>query len=173
MTRHKLFISYFHNDDQVYKNALERDFGHLAISKSVGPGEIKSDNSADYTKQLIQHGYLADTSVLAVLVGPNTLKRKHVDWEISAALMAKVGGHSGLIGVFLPEMRTSENGGWFYNEMPPRLADNIKSGYASYCSWDNFTNNFSSKVESAFNNRISLKNKIDNSRVQMTRNLKS
>ncbi len=141
------------------------------IPKSVGPGEIKSDNSPDYTKQLIQQDYLADTSVLAVLVGPNTLKRKHVDWEISAALMAKVGGHSGLIGVFLPEMRTSGNGGWFYNQMPPRLADNIKSSYASNCSWDKFTKKFSSKVENAFNNRVSLKEKIDNSRVQMARNL--
>lgn len=141
------------------------------IPKSVGPGEINSDNSPDYIKHLIQQGYLSDTSVLAVLVGPNTLKRKHVDWEISAALMTKVGSPSGLIGVFLPEMRTSDDGGWLYDDMPPRLADNFKSGYATHCSWNDFITNFSSTVQGGFDNRVLRRDKIDNSRVQMSRNL--
>jgi hypothetical protein len=55
--------------------------------------------------------------------------------------------------------------------MPGRLADNIKSGYAEYYTWDYAKDNFDRIIREAFNNRISRRNLIDNSRVQMQRNL--
>ncbi len=93
-TKHKVFISFYHFDDEKYKDALERDFGHLMICKSVGEGEIDEDNSDDYIKRLIREEHITDASVVVVLIGPNTRKRKHVDWELYAGLTAKAGGHT-------------------------------------------------------------------------------
>lgn len=39
-TRRKVFISYYHKDDQYYRNRFEDLFGHLIMSKSVEPGDI-------------------------------------------------------------------------------------------------------------------------------------
>lgn len=100
--RHKLFISYYHKNDEKYRDLFETLFGSMFINKSVKIGDIDTDISDDYIKRLIQENYITDSSVLVVLVGPNTYLRKHVDWEISAALSKKVGGYSGLLGLRLP-----------------------------------------------------------------------
>lgn len=81
-TRHKVFISY-HHADQRYKDALVKMLGTDVIHKSVGDGDISIDVSAEYIKRLIQEDFLRDASVCIVLVGRETHKRKHVDWEIS------------------------------------------------------------------------------------------
>ena len=89
-TRHKVFISYYHKDDQPYKDAFEKAFSHFFINKSVQDGDINTDVSTEYIKQLIQKDFITDASVLVVLFGPNTWGRKHVDWEISAVLNKKL-----------------------------------------------------------------------------------
>lgn len=66
-TQHKVFISYYHKDDQYYRNRFEELFGDLFISKSVEPGDIDTDVSTEYIKRLIQQNYITDTSVLVVL----------------------------------------------------------------------------------------------------------
>ena len=131
MTKHKTFISFYHYDDDGYREVFEEHFGHLMICKSVGDGEIGKDNSDDYIKRLIREGYITDASVLIVLIGQNTRKRKHVDWEISAGIGGYAGGHSGLIGIALPELPMNADGKYQYSDMPVRFADNLKSGYAS------------------------------------------
>ncbi len=173
-TKHKVFITYYHKDDQYYRNEFERMFGHLFISKSVEPGDINTDISTDYIKRLIQEGYLTDSSVVMVLVGPKTYCRKHVDWEISAGLNKKVGGYSGLVGILLPTFPLSRDNKYNYSDIPPRLADNIKSDYAEIYTWDYACSNEStikSVIQTAFDNRISKAGKIDNSRNQYTQNL--
>jgi hypothetical protein len=82
-TKHNVFLSYYHADDQSDKDKFEELFGDIFFNNSVGDGDIDDDLSTDYIKRLIQKGYLTNTSVLVVLVGKNTHKRKHVDWEIS------------------------------------------------------------------------------------------
>jgi hypothetical protein len=67
-TKHKVFISYYHDDDQSYKEKFEELFGDIFTNKSVSDGDIDDDLSADYIKRLIQEGYISDTSVLVVLV---------------------------------------------------------------------------------------------------------
>ena len=62
--RHKTFVSYYHKADQAYRDAFEKVFGHLFIGKSVQPGDISTDVSADYIKRLILEGYITDASVL-------------------------------------------------------------------------------------------------------------
>jgi len=167
--RHKVFISYYHKDDEYYRELFERLFGHLFINKSVGPGDIDEDNSDDYIKRLIQEDYISDASVLIVLVGQKTYCRKHVDWEISAALNKKVGGYSGLLGILLPEFLLTPDGKYSVEDVPPRLADNVKSGYAKVYKWEwvcASESRIKSAVEEAFKNRIDLADKLDNSREQ-------
>lgn len=169
--KHKVFISFYHQDDQEYKNYIDRWLSRNIINKSVMTGEYNPDNSDEYIKRLIREDKVSDSSVVIVLVGPNTRRRKHVDWEIYAGLRASVNGSSGLIGIMLPELRQAPDGGYYYADMPGRLADNIKSGYADWCTWEYAKNHFDEIVESAYNKRISARNKLDNSRTQMHRNL--
>ena len=183
MVKHKVFISYHHANDQSYKNKFEEKFGHLFINKSVGDGEIDEDLSTNYIKRLIQEGYITDSSVLVVLVGSETYKRKHVDWEISAALSKKVGGYSGLIGLLLPSYYNSSqnsglNGSGFNSDtIPARLYDNQKTDYALIYKWDSASNTnsngqyaISNWIQEAFDRRVTMSDKIDNSREQMKYN---
>lgn len=183
MTKHKVFISYHHDNDQSYKDKFEENFTDLFINKSVGIGEISEDVSTDYIKRLIQENYITDSSVLVVLIGSDTYKRKHVDWEISAALNKKVGGYSGLIGILLPAYYNNPDNEYLngseYNPttIPARLNDNVNSDYASIYKWSsaiskNSNNEYYIKswIQKAFDNRVTLKDKIDNSREQMKYN---
>ena len=47
--RHKVFISYYHDDDQEYKNRLVQALNSKLIDKSVSPGDIH-DTSLPWTK---------------------------------------------------------------------------------------------------------------------------
>jgi hypothetical protein len=174
--RHGVFISYYHNDDQYYRNRFEELFEHLFINKSVEPGDIDMDLSTEYIKRLIQQNYIGDTSVVLVLVGQNTWGRKHVDWEISAALSRKVGGYSGLLGVLLPEFQMAPDDKFRYDDVPPRLADNVKTGYAKVYKWGwvcGSDTRIRDAIEETFRKRITDAYKIDNSRVQFQNNRSS
>jgi hypothetical protein len=160
-SKHKVFVSYYHAEDQYYRDEFDKRFNHLFISKSVEPGDIDSDSSDEYIKRLIQDEYLTDSSVVLVLVGPKTHCRKHVDWEISAGLNKKVGGYSGLVGLLLP--------GASYSDIPPRLTDNINSRYAEFHTWGSACSSnetIKSVIQTAFDNRISESDKIKNNRKQ-------
>ncbi len=172
--KHKVFISYYPHADQGYRNAFERIFGHLFISKSVEPGFVTSDLGADYIERLIREGYITERSVVIVLVGPKTYGRRNVDWEISAGLNKKAGGYSGLIGILLPEFPLQQFGNYLDKDLPARLADNAKSGFASTYLWDWFCadqNRVTYAIQSAFEARIGKANLVDNSREQMDRDL--
>lgn len=172
--RHKTFISYYHKADEGYREAFERAFGHLFLSRSVRDGDIDTDLSADYIKRLIQEGYIGDASVVIVLVGQKTYCRKHVDWEISAGLNRKVGGYSGLIGILLPDFPMQPGERYRFADLPARLADNAQSGYADIYTWNLITSseaNVKTAVENAFFARINRTDKINNTRLQLGRNL--
>lgn len=168
--KHKVFISFYHYDDQKYKNYIDKYLSANIINKSVMDGEYDPDNSDEYIKRLIREDKVSDSSVIVVLVGPNTRKRKHVDWEISAGLRASVNASSGLVAILLPEFPI--NGNTFDTaDVPARLGDNIDSGYAKAYTWDYAVNHFDAIIETAFNDRVTLRGKRVNSRPQMQRNL--
>lgn len=169
--KHKVFISFYHHDDQYYKNYIDKHLSSNIINKSVMPGEYNSDNSDEYIKRLIREDKVSDASVVVVLVGPNTRKRKHIDWEIYAGLRASINGNSGLIAIFLPSMPKTANGKYCYDDIPARLADNIRSGYADWYDWNYAISHFDSIIEEAYNNRILRRDCIDNTRLQMQKNL--
>ena len=168
---HKVFISLYHHDDQKYKNYIDIYLSEGIINKSVMYGEYDPDDSNLYIKRLIREDKISDASVVVVLVGPNTRKRKHVDWEIYAGLRASINGSAGLVGVLLPEFPIASNGDYCIDDLPPRLGDNVSSGYASIYTWQRFVSNFNSIIDTAFNNRLTKKTLIENNRTQMQRNL--
>lgn len=170
-TKRKCFISYYHKDDSKYKESFLNLMADLTVSKSVKEGDISSDVSDEYVKQLIQKNYLYDTTVLIVLIGSKTKCRKHVDWEISGALNRKVGeSYSGLLGLLLPEHYDYGSEKCTYSKIPDRLADNFKSGYAVIRDYTTDRKKLQEYIELAYKNR---KNKSDsriNSRIQMKEN---
>lgn len=171
ITKRKTFVSYYHQDNQDDRTKFENLFGDLIVSKSVEKDDIDSDNSDEYIKQLIQKDYLADTTVLVVLIGPKTKCRMHVDWEISGALNLKVGdNNAGLLGIKLPGHPDFGTGQHSYDLLPGRLSDNLKSGYAIIRDWTDDRVKMQSYIEEAFANRSSKKDMRDNSRVQMQKN---
>ena len=169
-TRHKVFISYYHHDDQYYKNKFQRLFARAFINKSVESGDIDADNSDEYIKRLIQENYLDDSSVLVVLVGRHTFCRKHVDWEISGALNKKVGGYSGLLGLCLPTHANYRKERYSAEAVPPRLVDNLVTGYASLYDWTTDVSLIRRYVQRALERRVKLSSRIDNTRPQFQRN---
>lgn len=170
VNKHKVFLSFYHHDDQWYKTYIEQHFSNRFINKSVENGEYDSDNSDAYIKRLIREEKISDSSVVVVLVGPNTKNRKHVDWEIYAGLRSSINGSAGLVGILLPEFPLY-NGKYYESDLPSRLNDNVNSGYAKLYTWDYAINHFEAIIEEAFNNRILKKDKRDNSRKQMQWNL--
>lgn len=183
MTRHKVFISYHHANDQFYKEKFVKDFQPYFIDKSVHLGEYDEDLSTSYIKRLIREEKITDSSIIVVLIGSETYKRKHVDWEISAGLTYKAGGTSGLVGILLPTYYENPQnyslirGNYLYDTIPPRLADNVKTKYANIYTWDylyqrDYYGNYPicSILDNAFNQKYYNSDNITNSRVQFSYN---
>lgn len=169
--RHEVFLSYYHYDDEDYRNKFEELFGHLFINKCVRPGEIDIDNSTEYIKRLIQSHHLKDTSVIIVLVGLRTWCRKHVDWEISAAISDRVGGRSGLLGILLPTYPGYDVVTYNRDTIPPRLLANKNTGYAKLILWTADEDVIQKYVDDAFNARVDRANQMAPSQPQFRRNL--
>jgi hypothetical protein len=80
-------VSYHHSSDQGYRNRFENLFANIydvVISKSVQIGDIDPHLTTESVRQKIRDEYLRDSTVTVVLIGAETWKRKHVDWEIGA-----------------------------------------------------------------------------------------
>ena len=100
----KVFISYYHEGDQEYKDRLVQALSSKAIDKSVSPGDIHDPNlPLEEVHRRIRDDHIADATVTIVLVGPCTWQRKHVDWEISASIIDRRSNQRcGLMGLLLP-----------------------------------------------------------------------
>lgn len=170
-TRLKVFISYYHDDDQYYRNRFQQLFGHLFICRSVERGAISTDVNDDYIKRLIQEDYISGSSIVLALVGRRTWGRKHVDWEISAGLDKRVGEHyAGLLGLCLPTHPDYGSGKVNPTIVAPRLIDNVHSGYARFYSWTEEVISMKQYLGDAYQARISRADKMDNSRLRFDHN---
>ena len=138
--RHRVFLSFHHANDEVYKRRFEQLFcaaEKAVYSHSVNDVEIDSGLPAERIRQTIRDKYLRNSSVTVVLVGTDTWRRKHVDWEISSSLRhTTLNRRSGLVGLILPS-RWDHYSGFTPNlrTMPARLVDNVQRGYASLHPW--------------------------------------
>ena len=106
-TKHKVFISYHHANDQDYKEHLA-DLGTLSglfINRSVDTGGVSEGLDDQRIREVIRDDYLQDSTVTVVLVGTETARRKHVDWEIYSSMFdGKINKKSGILVVTLPEI---------------------------------------------------------------------
>lgn len=160
--RHRVFVSYHHANDENYKNIFELRFGNAykAIhSRSVQLGDIDSSVSTEGIRRIIRERYLTDSTVTIVLVGTETHKRKHVDWEIGASLRNTANNvRSGLLGILLPsyQQTMSKPNTYDSDTIPPRLRDNVNCGYAKLYSWSNDAEDVAGWIHDAFNRRSTI-----------------
>ena len=161
--RHKVFVSYHHDNDQVYRNQFEElfsDIFDIMVSKSVQIGDLDPNLNTDTIRQKIRDEYLRDSTVTVVLIGAETWQRKHVDWEIGASIrQTQYNPRSGLLGIVLPTYPRpyGKPNEYFVHTIPPRLYDNIQREFAQIYNWSNDPNLVQSWIHEAFKQR----NRID------------
>ncbi len=155
--KHKVFVSYHHYNDQIYREEFEKLFANyhdVFISKSVQIGEIDPKLSIDSVRQKIRDDYLRDSTVTIVLIGKETWKRKHVDWEISSSIRkTKLSSRSGLFGILLPTHPSYGKSNYDGGIVPPRLVDNQICGYANIYDWTLNPESITKWIENAFKSR--------------------
>ena len=158
--RHRVFVSYYHDEDQVYRDYFEllfSDIYDIMVSESVEIGDIDDTNlSTERIHQIIRDEYLRDSTVTVVLVGEHTWQRKFVDWEIGSSIrQTKHSSRSGLLGIILPTyprpLEKPEN--YYIHTIPPRLHDNIECEYAKIYGWNDDPEVVQSWIHDAFNRR--------------------
>lgn len=127
--RHKVFINYYHDDDQKWKDSFKRMMGDKIVDWSVNIGDI-ADNSpptAD-TLRRIREVYISQATVTVVLIGSCTWQHKYVAWEIGATLRDTDNNpRCGLLGILLPTHTNHNHRQCNRHLLPPRLADNLGS----------------------------------------------
>lgn len=171
MAKHKIFISYHHDNDQAYKEALINS--DVFFDYSVDTGDIDDNLDDEAIRQKIRDEYLKDSTVTIVLVGLQTKYRKHVDWEMYSSMYnGKVNKQSGILIINLPSTKcttfTAAHGedekkkiypttkSWTsitsrseyekrYPYMPARIIDNLlnKDAKISVTNWDNIKDDIS------------------------------
>ena len=158
--RHRVFVSYYHNDDQDYRELFEgmfSDYYDIMVSESVKMDDIDDTRlSTDQIRQIIRDKYLRKSTVTVVLVGAHTWQRKFVDWEIGSSLrQTEYNPRSGLLGIILPTYpRPPGKPKNYYNHtIPPRLHDNIKRCFAKIYGWSEDPHTVQSWIHNAFKRR--------------------
>ena len=155
--RHKVFVSYHHANDQGYRNFFEAMFtvlSNVLVTKSVQIGELSPLLSDDYVRQKIRDDYLRDSTVTVVLVGTQTWQRKHVDWEISSSIRQTLrSSRSGLLGILLPTHPSFSTPQYDEGLVPPRLAHNVRCGFARIYNWSNNAGEVRQWIHAAFERR--------------------
>lgn len=89
INRHKVFISYYHADDQEYKDKLvnakyydcdNHEYRNIFDDWSVADGDIDDTELSDeQIRRIIRDEYTRQPNVFILLCGNNTKNRKHID----------------------------------------------------------------------------------------------
>lgn len=172
--RHRIFLSFHHRLDEQYKARFEHLFCGIekaVFSHSVQDGEIDTGLPTDTIRQTIRDKHLRNSSVTVVLVGQETWKRKHVDWEIASSLRhTNLNRRSGLVGLLLPTRWDHYTpSAPTYSTIPARLADNVHRGYASLHPWTEDATQMINIIHNAWWRRFNSVDP-DQSRPMMSRN---
>ena len=137
--RHKVFVS-FHNDDMAYKDKFVQMLDGNIVDKSVHDEDIEDTGLKTSTvRRIIRDDFIADASVAVVLIGPETGRRKHVDWKIGSSIRkTKKNSRCGLLGILLPNHPDYHKPTYASGNIPPRLADNCRGEdpYAKIYRWE-------------------------------------
>ena len=136
--RHKTFISYHHENDQKYKDRLVKEMAADIVDRSVEDGDIDDRLKTEAIWEKIRDEYIADATVVLVLIGRHTWSRKFVDWEIGSALnKSRNNSRCGVLGIVLPDHPDYGRGRRSPNLLPQRLAANIEGSdpYVRLYDW--------------------------------------
>ncbi len=180
--RHKVFISYHHDNDQSYKDEFLKLFGpngaDILVDYSVDTGDIDENLQTETIRQKIRDEYIKEATVVIVLIGMETWKRKHVDWEISSGIRdTKNNPRCGLLGIFLPSYPLINGNQFKHCTIPPRLHDNFAKTssapglpmYAQLYKWKDMNpDTVSNWIHKAFEDRYSTN--PNNSREMFAKN---
>ena len=158
--RHRVFVSYYHNDDQHYKELFESRFSNIYdiyVSESVKMGDIDDTKlSTERIRQKIRDEHLRDSTVTIVLIGAHTWQRKFVDWEIGSSIrQTKSNPRSGLLGILLPTYPRPQGDSTKYSRytIPPRLYDNIQCSFAMIHNWSKHPSTVQAWIHETFKRR--------------------
>lgn len=193
IARHRVFISYYHHDDQRYKDYLikmqEFNIETMQMQSifedfSVHENEVDDTGlSSEQIRCIIRDEYIKDATVLILLCGENTKKRKHIDWELHAAMYdSPANRQMGIIVINLPTINQgirasseeekpllSDFGQWYsidnraefeaqYPYMPSRIIDNfVKEVPITVVEWSRIENHptiLKQLIDNAFNRRF-------------------
>lgn len=112
INKHKVFISYYHYDDQKYKNELLNVNERYSLFDDYSVHENDVDDTGltdEQVRKIIRDDYIQDATVLLLLCGQNTKRRKHIDWEIHAAMYDSDVNHKmGILVINLPSISSKQ-----------------------------------------------------------------
>ena len=155
--RHKVFVSYHHENDQGYRDWFERfcaDVYDIMDSRSVNLGDIPNGLNLDEVSRRIRDDHLSDSTVTVVLIGRDTWRRKHVDWEIAGTVRdTDANPRSGLLGIILPTHPSFGEDEYDPYTIPPRLHDNVECDFAELYDWSESPHEVARRVDSAYRRR--------------------
>lgn len=170
--RHKVFVSYHHQNDQGYRNKFERLFSDvydIMDSRSVRIGSIPDGLPIDEISRRVRDDYLSDSTVTVVLVGTDTWRRKHIDWEIAATVRdTNANRRSGLVGILLPTHPSYGDDHYDPYTIPPRLHYNVECGFAELCDWSESPTEVAAWIHDAYSKRQTVN--PDNGSVRFRKN---
>jgi hypothetical protein len=153
-SRHNVFISYHHKNDEAYKVEFERLFSgiyDILETKAVTDGDIDPYLKTETIRQKIRDEFIRNSSVTVVLIGSETWKRKHVDWEISSSIRdTQLNSRTGLLGIILPTYPRNDITKYNRGTIPPRLYDNIDCNFATIHNWSNDSHEVQEWIHQAF-----------------------
>lgn len=163
--RRDVFVSYHHDGDQAYYDALSENMHDRLQLFTDNSLERRIDSSNhNYIMSRIRERHLHGSSCTIVLCGADTWRRKYVDWELDASLTQQMG----MVGVWLPTLPLLQNNG---TNKPGRLQDNIDSGYAVWIRWADIAADSGVLTDAIECSNGTSKRLIDNSRPRQGRNL--
>lgn len=171
--RHKVFLSY-HHDDQKELDKFIRTFDHerdVFIARAVGSDEtmdrLIDSGNPDYVMRCIRQGALSDSTVTAAFIGSKTWTRKYVDWELAASLHQGPVARkpNGLLAILSPKLSGAI--------LPDRFKDNLETGYAKFYPYPNGREQLFRWIEEAFMAREDdeMCRRVRNGSVKLKRNL--
>jgi hypothetical protein len=171
---HNVFVSYHHAKDQYFKDSLLEinKLHQIFLDGSVDTGDIDENLTDERIREKIRDEYLASTTVTILLVGEETKRRKHIDWEIYSSMFDGIKNKkSGILVINLPTINCINFTAVHANEkevlypnvtqwtsitdraeyerrypyMPDRIIDNLlkKEAKISVINWDTFISNVS------------------------------
>ena len=155
--RHKIFVSYHHSDEN-YRKKFDQMMNNDIVNCSVDLGDIDPDIKTEEIYRQIRE-YIKDASVIVVLIGKDTWRRKFVDWEIYSALRQTQSSHRcGLLGIFLPTYGLNTDNTYNPRTVPPRLYSNVKKGqeFGELITWTENSDWIKKKIDDAFKKRNAI-----------------